>query len=273
MVARIDREVFGCALHTPEPDACDSDGVLLALETARLLEAQGEIREAARWLGRAADEATKQGNEERVLLLAQAAADLTNTIEDDSATAVAPPSVTNSDVRGPKSMRVARRDSAPEARAASSAPPALSPAPFPKSDMPPMLAALLSSIPPFAARRSSSRPPCNAASALPATSPRVASTPTAPQSASESAANDVATAAADHPHTARAISIGAIRVSISGSIEGAKFSVERLEKGQSVPAGATEAMLVLTDGTDRSIETKINELVANPSPTKPGTER
>jgi hypothetical protein len=68
------------ALHTPDPDPSDSEGVLLALETARALEARGDTNEATRWLRRAATEAEKQGNDARVLELAHAAADLTSTV-------------------------------------------------------------------------------------------------------------------------------------------------------------------------------------------------
>ena len=80
MVARVNNEMLTQALLTPRPEVSDSDDVLLALETARALETQGEFREAARWLRRAADDAEKQGNDERVLALARAAADLTNLI-------------------------------------------------------------------------------------------------------------------------------------------------------------------------------------------------
>jgi len=80
MVARVNNEMLTQALLTPRPDVSDSDDVLLALETARALETQGEFREAARWLRRAADDAELQGNDERVLALARAAADLTNLI-------------------------------------------------------------------------------------------------------------------------------------------------------------------------------------------------
>jgi hypothetical protein len=55
----------------------------LALETARALEEQGELKEAARWIRRAADEAEKDGNDERVLVFARAAADLMNAIESE----------------------------------------------------------------------------------------------------------------------------------------------------------------------------------------------
>lgn len=80
MVARMDGELFPQGLFTPQPELSDSDDVLLSLETARALEMQGEIREAVRWLRRAADDAEKDGNDERVLALARAAADLSNTL-------------------------------------------------------------------------------------------------------------------------------------------------------------------------------------------------
>jgi len=49
---------------------------VLALVTAQALEAQGETREAAQWLRRAADQARKDGNDERAVVLARAAVDL-----------------------------------------------------------------------------------------------------------------------------------------------------------------------------------------------------
>ena len=73
---------FTRALHTPDPDPADSDGVLLALETAKALEARGDTYEATRWLRRAATEAEKQGNDARVLEFAHAAADLTSTVRE-----------------------------------------------------------------------------------------------------------------------------------------------------------------------------------------------
>jgi hypothetical protein len=47
--------------------------------------------------------------------------------------------------------------------------------------------------------------------------------------------------------------VGSIRVAISGSLETKSLSVERLEKGQPVPEGAMEAMLVLTGPIDGSL--------------------
>jgi hypothetical protein len=90
MVARIDNESLSQALLTPRPELSDSDDVLLALETARALETQGEMREAARWLRRAADEAEQQGDDERVLVLARAAAEMSNIIGFAPAGAEAP---------------------------------------------------------------------------------------------------------------------------------------------------------------------------------------
>jgi hypothetical protein len=80
MVAQINREMFSQTLLTPLADVSDSDEVLQALETARQLETRGEIREAVRCLRLAADAAEKQDNDARVLVLARAAADLTNTL-------------------------------------------------------------------------------------------------------------------------------------------------------------------------------------------------
>jgi hypothetical protein len=79
MVAQFNREMFSDALLTPRPDPSDAEEVLQALETARDLETRGDNREAARCLRRAADAAERQGNDARVLVLARAAADLTNT--------------------------------------------------------------------------------------------------------------------------------------------------------------------------------------------------
>jgi hypothetical protein len=93
MVAQLDSRILEDGWYTPGPDPSDFEGVRMALETARSLEAQGDLRGAARWIGRAADEAEKGGNEERVLVLARAAADLTNMIEFGPEAAATPPPV------------------------------------------------------------------------------------------------------------------------------------------------------------------------------------
>jgi len=78
IVTQLNPRTFPPTLRTPGPSLSDSDGVLLALETAQALEVRGDTAEAARWLRRAANEAEKQGNDTRVLALAHAAADLTS---------------------------------------------------------------------------------------------------------------------------------------------------------------------------------------------------
>src|SRR5262245_166386 len=80
MAALASIEKLAHASLLPAPDPTDSDDVATALETARALAAQGEIAEAARWLRRAADEAEQNGHDDRVLMFARAAADLTSTI-------------------------------------------------------------------------------------------------------------------------------------------------------------------------------------------------
>jgi hypothetical protein len=64
------------AAHSLRSIAGDSDVVVLALVTAQALEAQGEAREAAQWMRRAADQARKDGNDERSAVFARAAVDL-----------------------------------------------------------------------------------------------------------------------------------------------------------------------------------------------------
>jgi hypothetical protein len=58
----------------------DSDEVTLSLETARALGETGDLREALRWLRRAADAAEQTGDDLRAVTLARAAADLTSRI-------------------------------------------------------------------------------------------------------------------------------------------------------------------------------------------------
>jgi hypothetical protein len=95
MVAQVSTDTFAGASHTPEFADSDSDDLVVALETARALEAQGDFREAAKWLRRAADQAERDGNDARVVVLARAAADLT--------TLAGPPRLTTSPSPGASS--------------------------------------------------------------------------------------------------------------------------------------------------------------------------
>ena len=80
MVAQVSREMFAGTLLTPEADPSDSEEVQHHLQTARDLEARGDMREAAQCLRRAAEAAEEQDNDARVLALARAAADLNNAV-------------------------------------------------------------------------------------------------------------------------------------------------------------------------------------------------
>jgi hypothetical protein len=223
MVARVNNEMLSQALLTPRPDVSDSDDVLLALETARALETQGELREAARWLRRAAEEAEKQGNDERVLALARAAADLTTAIGSSPPTGDA------------VTMR-------PTGDAVTMPPPSQG-----------VVDTLDAQYPPTTPPPESFEP----------TIPPPASMPAGPAaSATESAAPPPATVSSPpEPFTERSMRIAILE----GSIRGAKsFFVERLERGQLPPSGATEAMLVFT-GEDEGSEQDVNLLAASDS--------
>jgi hypothetical protein len=277
MVAQVNREAFLNIMHTPAPDPADSPDISLALETARVLEAGGDFEEATRWIRRAADYAEREGHDERVLMLARAAADLTQTIADHAKTKqddVAPSSVPTLNVRGRQGSRptTAERDAKAggESKASPSTPPSDSQAPAPtlahRMGMPPMLAALVASLPSFSARSSSSAPPppkAQAHSSSPA-SPPPSPSPTpepsllaAPPVSGQRARGS--SAPSDKPPTERTMRIGAIRVAIRGSIHEAKsLSVERLDRDEPAPAGSIEAMLVLTGPIDGSLEIATN---------------
>jgi hypothetical protein len=120
-----------------------------------------------------------------------------------------------------------------------------------------MLAALVSSIPPFSTRRSSSRPPSAAQET--AAAPAISARPV----------NALVSTPASKPVTERTMRIGAIRVAIKSLILDAKsFSVERLKKGQRVPDGMTEAMLVVTRAIGGSIDWETNLRLTEGSATR-----
>jgi hypothetical protein len=63
-------------LSVPEPLANDPEDVVSALEAAEIFGKQGDVKEAVRWVRRAAEIAGDTGNDERALTLARAVADL-----------------------------------------------------------------------------------------------------------------------------------------------------------------------------------------------------
>jgi hypothetical protein len=63
-------------LSVPDPHPNDPEGVVSALETAAIFGTQGDLKEAVRWVRKAAEIAGDEGNDERALTLARAIADL-----------------------------------------------------------------------------------------------------------------------------------------------------------------------------------------------------
>ena len=255
MVAQIDNELLSRALLTPQPEQSDSDDILLALETARALEAQGEISEAARWLRRAADEAEQQGNDERYLVFARAAADLVNIVGSS------PPPAADAPTLPPPS---------PDFFEASSAQIEASNAQIEASNA--QIEASSAQIDASRAQIEARDAQLEAGDAQPTTPPPESLEPTIPPPASTAPTFPPpfpasATISSRSDFAERSMRIGAVRVAIlEASIRGAKsFFVERLEKGQPPPAGSTEALLVFTGDAEGEAEQNVDLLAASDS--------
>jgi hypothetical protein len=91
MVAQANSEIWVEVWLSPTPEPSDCDDVVVALRAARALEMQGDAYEAARWLRRAVEAAGTAGDDARVLALANAAADLTSTLQRKPTAAPPPP--------------------------------------------------------------------------------------------------------------------------------------------------------------------------------------
>jgi hypothetical protein len=269
MVAQIKAEAFQHTLCTPERDPFDSEGVQLAVETARGLEGEGDFAGAARWLWRAVRETVRQGNVARAEQLARAVEELAEKADPWEESIFAPSSAPISNAMGDHGMPVVRSQLAaapftesPAPRSElSGAPPPLPPT----GSIPPLLAALISSMPPFA---SAEIPP---PAATPSQCPAIGSRP---QAAPESAANDsiddgwpvaptdsmvvakpahavdagvAQLAPASHSASACPSRVLAFRAAIPASGQHTNsFFIQRLASGQRAPAGMVEAMIVIT---------------------------
>jgi hypothetical protein len=272
MVAQIKAEVFQQTLCTPVRDPFDSEGVQLAVETARGLEGEGDFAGAARWLWRAVRETVRQGNVARAEQLARAVEELAEKADLGEEGIFVPSSAPISNAMGDHCMPVVRSQLAAASFAESPAPRSelsgARPAPPVTGSIPPLLAALISSMPPFGTRASAEIPPPAATpSQCPATESR-------PQAAPESAANDniddgwpveptesmvvakpahavdasvAQVAPASHSASQCLSRVLAFRAAIPASGQHTNsFFIQRLASGQRAPAGMVEAMIVVT---------------------------
>jgi hypothetical protein len=232
------------ALRTPLPASSDSDDIVLALETARALEACGDVREAARWLRRAAEEAETQGNDARVLLFAHVAADLTSSNPPRPSAPVPAPGRLPLPSE-PEELTIRDLDFAmtpPRAKSlAHGVPdPSLCTMPDDESSAPTMI------------------PPSPAAKL-----PQPSLSPNESPSLSFVCQFSIS---ADQPTSERTMRVGAIRVAIRKTSPGAKrFSVEQLDAGEELPVGTTEGMLIVAGNVDAARESSRGPLGKPPS--------
>jgi hypothetical protein len=191
------------------------------------------VREAARWVRRAAEEAESQGNDLRVLLFAHVAADLTSSIPPRPLAAV-PASGRRPEPSEPEEPTIRQSDLAntvPRAKSLAQgvSDPSLRTIRDDESSTPTV-------VPPCTAARTSQ--PSRAANPSPSLSFICQLSISPDRSVSE--------------HTMR---VGAIRVAIRRTSPGGKcFSVEQLDAGEELPAGTTEGMLVVARNVDASRE-------------------
>jgi len=282
MVAQVKAETFERVSIVPESDDSDPESVSLALATAHALEVQGDLREAARWLRRAAEEAEKGGNDLRVVTLARAAAELTSRIDSrPTPNGIQPPTPKPAgwSVEGPASARrpgppplppsappappaatsssVAPRPSAvPPSRPSAVPPPrpsAKAVAPTPAAlPAPPISAAPAPTASVAPASTASVAPaPTTSVAPAPATStPSVATLPAPPSD--RISAPPSSSVRSSPPATTITAPELAIRVSVRGSVnEPGLFVIRRLEPGQIAPAGTTEAVLVFLNSSGK----------------------
>jgi hypothetical protein len=237
MVASIDNEMLTQGLRSPAPEPSDSAHVRLALQSARAFEAKGDLNEAATWLRHAAEALGTEGNDARRAALLRAAANLTSVkgAEDRNAVPASSSTPPGRSVPPPLPPDAFRR------KGASSGParPALALAP-------PPLPARASSLPPPSPPRATSPGPTRTAPPPSVT----AATPLPVRKASPvSARKDTplrVAAPVVSPAPAASPATRTIRVSIKRSArDPGLLVVRRLDATQALPAGTSEALLVI----------------------------
>jgi hypothetical protein len=232
----------------PTPQSDDAEDVLLALELGNSLWGKGDVREAVRWLRRAAAAAEAAGNDIRGVRLAAVAADIVTEFSITSMTPPPPPA--------------ARRSSGPPPFPPSAPHPLPEPTPPPVrvSTKPPPLPSHPSPTPPPV--RASTRPPPLPVSQRPSPTPppveraadRVEATP-APSYASESSLPPAVSHTDDGgagTRRARTSALRSYRVYVEQSPDGG-IKVHARREGDKPPPGAREAILVVAEpGSSRN---------------------
>jgi hypothetical protein len=288
MVARFTNDASEQGWFSPLPEPTDSADVHIAIRAARSFETRGQFAEAARWLRRAATLIEREGDDGRALVLARAAADLTSAADSGSRAASAAPPAPPSDVPERKSIQPPKPrqpawlstltllpDTAaagpapltpkPPTMPASAKPPATPtpakppatptpakpssmpasakppmtastrpPRPTPVTSPPPVLSAVASNAPSPAGGRFSSAPPRPAEKSAPPEAPSTAASSELPEQLAERTA---------------------IRVAFRPSERHANLIVvRRLQSGESLPNGSSEALLVLSPESSGALQ-------------------
>jgi hypothetical protein len=257
------------ALSVPEPQPNDPEDLSTALETAAIFGAQGDVREAVRWVRRAAELAGDAGDDMRALTLARAVADLGESVAPAappaaSGPAAAPPSAEVAPPPPPPPLPGAIPDSLPSngdritnpGIAPASTPPDASPAQVAPEPSSPFRSRPASIPPPTASEDagwsdSDSEPatphPTNGAAEAYAAAPAAAPAPAAvAESPAPVAAVPVAT-----PAPVQTVSHQAVRARVEPTTETGVFRLTLLAAGESAGADAHEALLVLLDPAGR----------------------
>ncbi|MFZ5892463.1 MAG: hypothetical protein ACOY0T_15495 [Myxococcota bacterium] len=205
----------------PAPESTDQKAVSSALEAGGMEWRRGDYREAVRWLHRAADAAEAGGDDLRAVGLARIAADLMSQLEivpessprDEGAVLASFDDFNDQtivDAPAIVTARATQQSGVSLVEAAQTTPLPKVPAP-PRPDRPPK--------PPS---------PSSPRSAIPS-SPKSAPTASSPRAAA--------------PRERRALRVAVLREGKSGR----RLIAEVLDEGQALPAGASEALLVLVD--------------------------
>jgi hypothetical protein len=236
MVASVHDDMVTQGFLSPGPEPSDSDHVKLALQSARAFEAKGDLSEAARWLRHAADAAARDGNHLRQATLARAAADLTSVKKDPqerNSTKPPPPKAPGRSIPPPLPPDAHRRKGASVAPA----PPALALACPPTTPPPPPRATS-----PTSPRTAAVPPPLPPGTPVPVG--KSAAPGDVPVRVPEVAPAATLTAFTDA--NGLLDNRRAIRVSIKRSArDPSLLVVRRLSAEQPLPAGTSEALLVI----------------------------